>query len=70
MKTKYLVIGINAAGFYAIEALRKYDPQGSIAAINGERQLPYKRTKVNKHFHPPGLNIEKFYLLFSFKLSI
>ena len=62
MHTKYLVIGINAAGFYALEALRKHDPQGSIVAINGEMYLPYKRTKINKHFHPAGLDIEKFQL--------
>ncbi len=62
MQTKYLVIGVNAAGFYALEALRKHDPQGSIVAINGEIHSPYKRTKVNKHFHPAGLDIEKFQL--------
>ena len=62
MQTKYLVIGINAAGFYAIEVLRKHDPQGSIIAVNGEQYMPYKRTKVNKHFHPAKLDVEKFQL--------
>jgi NAD(P)H-nitrite reductase large subunit len=62
MQTKYLVIGINAAGFYAIEALREHDPQGSIIAVNGEQYMPYKRTKVNKHFHPAKLDVEKFQL--------
>ncbi|MCF6335466.1 MAG: NAD(P)/FAD-dependent oxidoreductase [Spirochaetales bacterium] len=60
--TKYLVVGINAAGFYALEVLRRNDPQGSITAVNGEEFLPYKRTKINKHFNKGSLGIEKFYL--------
>lgn len=63
MQTKYLVVGVNAAGFYAIEALRKNDPLGSITAINGEVYSPYKRTKINKHFYPDNLNIDKFQLV-------
>ena len=62
MKTKYLVIGVNAAGFFALEALRKHDPYGSITAVNGEEYLPYKRTKVNKHFSSGKLDIDKFKL--------
>ncbi len=62
MHTKYLVIGVNAAGFYAIEALRKHDPKESIIAVNGEIYPPYKRTKVNKNFYPDKLDIEKFQL--------
>ena len=62
MQTKYLVIGVNGAGFSAIEALHKYDFKGSIIAINGEKHSPYKRTKINKHFYPSSLNIKKFQL--------
>lgn len=62
MQTKYLVIGVNAAGFYAIEAIRKIDPEGSITAINGEIYSPYKRTKINKHFYPDNLDAGKFQL--------
>ncbi len=63
MQTKYLVIGVNAAGFYAIEAIRKYDPEGSVTAINEEIYPPYKRTKINKHFYPDNLDAEKFKLI-------
>lgn len=62
MYTKYLVIGVNAAGFYAIEALRKHDPTGSVTAVNGEIHLPYKRTKINKQFFPDRLDIDKIQL--------
>lgn len=61
MQTKYLIIGVNAAGFHAIEALRKYDPIGSIVAVNGESCSPYKRTKINKNFKTK-LDISKFQL--------
>ena len=66
MHTKYLVIGVNAAGFYAIEALRKHDPYGSITAVNGEQYLPNKRTKINKHFSSGKLDIGKFKLAESY----
>jgi NAD(P)H-nitrite reductase large subunit len=62
VKTKYLIIGVNAAGFYALEALRKYDSYGSITAVNGEEYFPYKRTKINKNFNSDKLKIEKFML--------
>jgi NAD(P)H-nitrite reductase large subunit len=62
MQAKYLIIGVNAAGFYAIEALRRHDPSGKIIAVNGEEYLPYKRTKINKKFYPDKLDITKFQL--------
>jgi len=62
MHAKYLIIGVNAAGFYALETLRKNDPNSSIVAINGEPYGPYKRTKVNKKFFPLNLNIDKYQL--------
>ncbi|MCK5672709.1 MAG: NAD(P)/FAD-dependent oxidoreductase [Spirochaetales bacterium] len=62
MQAKYLIIGVNAAGFYAIEALRQHDSNSSIIAINGEPHGPYKRTKINKKFWPPNLNIDKYQL--------
>jgi len=48
MHTKYLVIGVNAAGFHAMEALREYDSRGSIAAINGELYPDFCSCKVKK----------------------
>ena len=62
MKTKYLVIGVNASGFSALEEIRKHDSNGRIIAVNGENTLPYKRTKINKNFYPLRLDAEKIQL--------
>ncbi len=62
MNVKYAVIGTNAAGFYALQALKERDPSASIAAVNGESVLPYKRTQVNKNFFPDTLDINNFLL--------
>ena len=62
MNVTYLVIGTNAAGFYAMEKLRELDKEAVIAAVNGEPYLPYKRTKINKNFHSGKLDINTFYL--------
>ncbi len=62
MKSTYLIIGTNAAGFYAMEELKKRDKKAAIIAVNGEPYLPYKRTKINKNFQPGKLDINAFYL--------
>lgn len=62
MNVKYAVIGTNAAGFYALQALKERDPYASIAAVNGESVFPYKRTRVNKNFFPDTLDINNFLL--------
>ena len=59
---KYLIVGINAAGFYAVEKLRELDKDAEITAVNGEPFWPYKRTKVNKSFVPGALDVRKFLL--------
>ncbi|MBI9104942.1 MAG: FAD-dependent oxidoreductase [Spirochaetales bacterium] len=61
-KNKYLIVGVNAAGFCAIETIRRLDPNSEITAVNGEEYLPYKRTKINKLFSENKLDVKNFLL--------
>jgi len=62
MKNRYLIVGVNGAGFYALERLRALEPNSEITAVNGENYLPYKRTKINKSFFPDKLDVGHFLL--------
>lgn len=59
METDFLVLGVNAAGFYALEALAELAPGARISGVNGEPVPPYKRTQVNKLFFPERLSLEE-----------
>ncbi|PKP52607.1 MAG: hypothetical protein CVT92_08230 [Bacteroidetes bacterium HGW-Bacteroidetes-1] len=47
----YIIVGAGIAGMKAVEAIRRYDGDGSILLINGEDRLPYKRTRISKNIH-------------------
>jgi len=59
METDFLAVGVNAAGFYALEALAELAPGAKITGVNGESVPPYKRTQVNKLFFPERLSLEE-----------
>ncbi len=42
--TKYLIIGASHAGLTALNAIRAFDPEGSILMVNQEDTLPYSPT--------------------------
>lgn len=46
MNYKYLIIGNSAAGIGAVEAIRKADPQGSLAVISDEPVHTYSRALI------------------------
>lgn len=48
MEYQYLIVGAGAAGLAAAQELRALQPQASLALVNGEDRLPYKRTKLSK----------------------
>ena len=46
----YVVVGGGTAAAYAVEAIRRQDPDGSIVMLSREELPPYDRTKVSKAF--------------------
>ena len=62
MKTTYLIIGMNACGFYAAQRLVDLDPDAPVIAVDSESSLPYKRTKINKRFDSGDLSPENYLL--------
>mgnify|MGYP004529177853 CR=1 FL=1 len=44
----YLILGGGVAGVQAATAIRKRDPEGSIAILSGEKELTYKRPMLTK----------------------
>lgn len=45
---EYTIVGAGIAGMKAAEAIRTIHPDATILLINGEKQPPYKRTKLSK----------------------
>lgn len=60
-KYKYIIIGAGISGLTAIKGIREIDASGSILLLSGEKRLPYKRTKINKHI-AVGFNANDFAL--------
>ncbi len=62
MKTRYLIVGTNAAGFYEAERLRVKKSDSIITAVNSKKYLLYKRSKINKKNLHDQLNVDYFLL--------
>lgn len=57
----FIIIGAGIAGIKAAEGIRSFDNAASILIINGEDELPYKRTRLSKtistNFDPSAFSI-------------
>lgn len=62
MTHDFVVIGAGIAGLTAIQELRRLAPASSLALIDRENRLPYKRTKLTKEL-AAGFAPEQFALL-------
>src|SRR4051812_36773842 len=50
LHVKYLLVGGGGAGSAAAEAIRKYEPAGSILMIGQEHSRPYVRPMLSKQY--------------------
>jgi 3-phenylpropionate/trans-cinnamate dioxygenase ferredoxin reductase subunit len=46
----YLIVGGGVGGACACDALRQYDPKGSLALVSNEAYIPYQRPPLSKSF--------------------
>src|SRR6266480_1164455 len=44
----YLIVGGGVGGASACEALRQYDPKGSVTLVSNEAYIPYRRPPLSK----------------------
>src|SRR6516225_2880420 len=56
----YLIVGGGVGGACACDALRQYDPKGSLTLVSNEAYIPYQRPPLSKSFlRDSNTSIEK-----------
>jgi len=59
---RYLIIGGGLAGGRACQGIRKFDTEGSVTVLTGEKHFPYQRPPLSKGYLSGVQGLDKVYL--------